>query len=66
MVTATKDMWVASLEPWKGDSNSVPVAEFFESITEAAEIGRLSAKDKVPPARLKLRRAARMLFHSQS
>ena len=36
MATATKDMWVASLvEPWKGDSKSVPVTEFFESITEA-------------------------------
>ena len=61
MATATKDMWVASLvEPWKGDSNSVPVTEFFESIIEAAEMGRLSAEDKVRLARLKLRGAARM------
>jgi len=56
MATVVKDMWVANLvEPWKGDSNSVPVTEFFESITEAAEMGRLSAKDKVRLARLKLR-----------
>ena len=66
MATATKDMWVASLvEPWKGDSNNVPVTEFFESITEAAEMGRLSAKDKVRLARLKLRGAARMFIASQ-
>jgi hypothetical protein len=37
MYNATKDMWVANLvEPWKGDSNSIPVVEFFESINEAA------------------------------
>ena len=66
MATATKDMWVASLvEPWKGDSNSVPVTEFFESITEAAEMGRLSAKDKVRLATLKLRGATRMFYVSQ-
>jgi hypothetical protein len=48
MATATKDMWVASLvEPWKGDSNSVPVIEFFESRNEVAEMGRPSSKDKV-------------------
>jgi hypothetical protein len=47
MATATKDMWVANLvEPWKGDSNSVPFIEFFESINEAAEMGRLSSKNK--------------------
>jgi len=58
-------MWVASLvEPWKGD-NSVPVTEFFESITETAEMGRLSAKDKDRLARLKLRGAARMFYVSQ-
>jgi hypothetical protein len=66
MATATKDMWVASLvEPWKGDSSSVPVVEFFESINEAAETGRLSSKDKVRLARLKLRGAARMFYASQ-
>ena len=47
MATATKDMWVANLvEPWKGDSNSIPVIELFESINEAAEMGRLSSRDK--------------------
>ena len=46
MATATKDMWVANLvEPWRGDSNSIPVTDFFESIDEAAEMGRLTAKD---------------------
>jgi len=37
----------------------------FESIFEAAEIGKLSVKDKVRLARLKLERAARMLYASQ-
>jgi hypothetical protein len=59
-------MWVASLvEPWNGDSNSVPVVEFFESINEAAEMGRLSSKDKVRLARLKLREASRMFYALQ-
>ena len=59
-------MWVANLiEPWKGDSNSVPVIEFFESIDEAAEMGRLSSKDKVRLARLKLKGAARMFYSAQ-
>jgi hypothetical protein len=45
MATVTKDMWVANLvESWRGDQSSVPVHEFFESIDEAAEMGRLSAK----------------------
>jgi len=67
MATTTKDMWVASLvEPRKGDSNSVPVTEFFcLSITEAAEMGRLSAKDEVRLARLKLSGAARIFYASQ-
>ena len=53
MATVTKDMWVENLvEPWRGNSNSMPVIEFFESINEAAEIGRLSSKDKVRLARL--------------
>jgi len=48
MATATEDIWVANLvELWKGDSNSIPVIEFFMSINEAAEMGRLSLKDKV-------------------
>jgi hypothetical protein len=56
MATATKDMWVANLvEPWKGDSSSMPVNEFFEPISKAAEMGRLSSKDKVRLVRLKLR-----------
>jgi len=54
MTTATKDMWVANLvEPRRGYSNSIPVIEFFESINEAAEMGRQSSKDKVYLARLK-------------
>jgi hypothetical protein len=48
MATAEKDMWVANLiEPWKGDQSSVSVHDFFEAIDEAAEMGRLSAKDKL-------------------
>jgi hypothetical protein len=47
MAAATKDMCIANLvDRWKGDSNSIPVVEFFESINEAAEMGRLSSKDK--------------------
>jgi len=66
MATATKDMWVANLvEPRKGDSDSIPVIEFFESINEAAEMGRLSPKDKVRLARLKLRGAARTFYSAQ-
>jgi hypothetical protein len=58
--TTTKDMWVANLvDPWKGDSSSVPVHEFFESINEAAKMGNLSSKDKVRLARLKLKGTAR-------
>jgi hypothetical protein len=65
MATATKDMWVANLvESWKGESNSIPVIEFFESINEAAEMGKLSSKDKVRLARLKLRGAARTFYSS--
>ena len=65
-MTATKDMWVANLvEPWKGDSNSMPVIEFFECIDEAAEMGKLSSKDKVRLATLKLRGAARMFYSAQ-
>ena len=65
-MTATKDMWVANLvEPWKGESSSMPVTEFFESIVGAAEMGKLSLKDKVQLARLKLRGAARMFYSAQ-
>jgi hypothetical protein len=67
MATATKDMWVANLvEPWRGDSNSVPVTDFFESIDEAAEMGRLTAKDKVHLAKLKLRGPAKLFYTAQS
>jgi hypothetical protein len=66
MATATKYMWVANLvDPWTGDSNSIPVTEFFESIDDAAEMGRLSAKDKVLLARLKLRGIAKSFYSSQ-
>jgi hypothetical protein len=59
-------MWVANLvEPWKGESNNIPVTEFFESINEAAEMGRLSSKDKIRLARLKLRGAARVFYSVQ-
>jgi len=45
-------MWVANLvEPWRGDSSSISVIEFFENIEEAAEMRRLSSKDKVRLAR---------------
>ena len=64
--TATKDMWVANLvDLWRGDSNSISVFEFFESVDEAAEKGRLSTKDKVRLARLKLRGAARLFYSAQ-
>ena len=66
MATAAKDMWVANLvEPWKGESNSIPVTEFFESIDEAAEMGKLTSKDKVRLARLKLKGAARIFYSAQ-
>jgi len=66
MATATKDMWVANLvEPWRGDSSSIPVSEFFESINEAAEMGRLSSKDKVHLVKLKLKGPARAFYSAQ-
>jgi hypothetical protein len=66
MATVAKDMWVVNLiEPWKVESNSIPVIEFFESINEAAEMGSLSSKDKVRLTRLKLRGAARTFYLSQ-
>jgi hypothetical protein len=38
-------MWVADLvEPWRGDSGSIPVQDFLQSINEAAELGNLSMK----------------------
>ena len=59
-------MWVANLvEPWKGDSNSIPVIEFSESINEAAEMRRLSSKAKVRLARLRLQGAARVFYSAQ-
>jgi len=66
MATATKDMWVANLiEPWRGDSSSISVIEFFESIDEAAEMGRLSSKDKVHLAKLKIKGPARAFYSAQ-
>ena len=63
---ATKDMWVVNLvEPWKGDSSSISATEFFESINEAAEMGKLSSKDKVRIARLKLKGPARLFYLAQ-
>jgi hypothetical protein len=66
MATAAKDMWMANLvEPWKGDQSSVPVHEFFEAIDEASEMGRLSAKDKLRLARLKLKGLAKAFYSTQ-
>jgi hypothetical protein len=66
MATAAKDMWVANLiEPWKGDQSSVSVHEFFEAIDEAVEMDRLSAKDKLRLARLKLRWVAKSFYSTQ-
>ena len=66
MTTATKDMWVANLvEPWKGDSSSMSVTEFFESLDEAAEMGRLTMKDKVHLAKLKLKGIAKAFYSAQ-
>jgi hypothetical protein len=38
---------------------------FFEAINEAAEMGRLSAKDKLRLARLKLRGVAKSFYSTQ-
>ena len=66
VAVATKDMWVVNLiGPWKGDSNSIPATEFFESINEAAEMGHLSSKDKVRIARLKLKGPAKLFYLAQ-
>jgi hypothetical protein len=66
MATATKDMWVTNLvDFWKGNSNSIPVVDFFELIDEAAKMGRLSPKDKVRLARLKIRGAAKLFYSAQ-
>jgi hypothetical protein len=68
--TAAKDMWVAwvanLVETWRGEQNSVPVHEFFEAIDEAAEMGRLSTKDKLWLARLKLKGVAREFYARHS
>ena len=59
-------MWVANLvEPWKGDSSSMSVIDFFEGIDEAAEMGRLTAKDKVHLVKLKLRGVAKLFYSAQ-
>jgi hypothetical protein len=41
------------------------VQDFFESINEAAELGKLSMKDKVRMARLKMRGPARIFYSTQ-
>ena len=62
---ATKDLGVTSLiEPWKGDGNGISAVEFFESVDEAAELGNLTAKDKVRLPKLKLR-ATRLFYSAQ-
>jgi hypothetical protein len=59
-------MVVANLiDFWNGASNSVSGFDFFESVTEAAEMGRLSSKDKVHLVRLKLRGIAKAFYSSQ-
>ena len=66
MTTTTKDVWVATLvDQWSGDSSSISVMEFFENIEEAAEMGRLTAKEKARLARFKLRGAARTFYKIQ-
>ena len=66
MANLAKDLSVANLvEPWKGDQSSISVYEFFEAIDEAAEMGRLSTKDKVRLARLKLRGVAKSFYSTQ-
>jgi hypothetical protein len=66
MATVAKDMWVATLaEPWNGEQSSVPVYEYFEGIDEAAEMSRLSAKDKLLLAKLKLRGIAKSFDSTQ-
>jgi hypothetical protein len=65
MATATKDMWASEFGRALGHSNSIPVNEFFESLEEAAEIGRLTSKEKVRLARLKLRGIARYFYSAQ-
>jgi hypothetical protein len=60
---ATRVMGVVHLvEPWKGDGGSAPVTEFFGSIHMAAELGRLSAKDKIYLAKIKLKGPARTFW----
>jgi hypothetical protein len=64
--TGVKNMWVANLvDPWRGDSSGLAVQDFFTSINEAAELGRLSSKDKVRIARLKLRGPAKLFYSTQ-
>jgi hypothetical protein len=41
------------------------VQDFFESINEAAELGKLSMKDKVRMAKLELRGPARLFYSTQ-
>jgi hypothetical protein len=63
MATATKDMWVANLvDCWKGEHGGISVYDFFEAIDEAAEMGRLSAKDKLRLARQKRKGTAKSFY----
>lgn len=64
--TVAKDIAVANLiECWTGASNSMSVFDFFDTVTDAAEMGRLSSKDKVHLVRLKLRGGARAFYLTQ-
>jgi hypothetical protein len=46
--TGVKYMWVANLvDPWRGDSSGPAVQDFFTSINEAAELGRLRGHAKL-------------------
>jgi hypothetical protein len=66
MATSAKDMWVANLvEFWKGEQGGISVYDFFETIDEAAEMGRLSTKDKLRLARLKIRGTAKSFYSTQ-
>ena len=53
------------VDPWRGNNNNIPVIEFFVSVDEAAEMSRLSTKDKVRIARLKLGGAAGLFYSAQ-
>ncbi|KAJ4428190.1 hypothetical protein ANN_24205 [Periplaneta americana] len=57
------DLSVTKLvEPWKGDSYSIPVTSFFDQIERITTMGRLTDKDAVQIAILKLRGTARTYY----